>query len=398
MTTAIAAPVNTHSRTVEECRASMRDLVLQIAEYASETEDRLLTVSGATFLGHENSAGHYLAIQPDRYSAETFALTEHSTRQLCGYLDLQPSFISRCLSLGMGDLAATTIQRFFARALKERGEAWTLFFRLRHTGGDQTLVRSISTERYGVFDNALALDLLTDELPREWGQPVPLKQYGDADNLRGTLLFPETVSAVVDDSDYYLGLYYRNSEVGSGAFGISPFLFRSYCTNTAIYGKRDAGAPDIKTIHLGAIDRDGVRARLAGGLELARKSGPNLLKLMGYADAVTITEPEPIIAHVSELQGWGPAGAKAWLNGFLAEPQPSGRGIVNGLTRAAQEFSGDRRIEMETQAGELLAPHILADLEDVADHWHSQVAGADAFTKRRPKRFAKYFSAEVCGN
>lgn len=383
-----AAPVNTHSRSIEECRWEMQNLKEQLDSYASQTEDRLLPVRDTVFRPAEpGSAG--LLMEPEW--GTSFRMGEQAVHQLSGYLDLQPSFLKRCLDLGMTELAADVLQKFFNRYAATRPD-WKLLFRLRHVEGE-TFVRSLGAERYGIFDNVEALDLLTENLPREWGQPVPLVQYGDADNLRGTLLFPETVVTREEDSDYYMGLFYRNSEIGAGSFGVSSFLFRSYCTNTAIYGSRDAGAPDIKMIHLGEMNLRDIREQLVVGLELARRNGPNLLNLLGYAGDAKVSRPEPVIAHVTESHAWGPLVANRWLNAWHEEPEKSGRGLVNGLTRAAQEFSGERRISMETVATEILSPHILATPIEVQDHWSSQVAGAEAFARNRKKRFEKYFPA-----
>ena len=383
----MSAAVMEHGTSVQDLKENMSFLRETLTEYGKQTEDRMVSMTGVG-IGYD-SAG--LKVY---YHACPYRLSENALRQLCGYCELQPGFISRCLEVGMADLAAETLKRFLVRTLVTKGD-WNMLFRLRYPDAKDPgssvmpILRSVSTERYGVFDNVAALDLLMENLPKSWGEAVPLKTYGNADNLRGTLLFPDTLREVIDDSEYYLGLYYRNSEIGCGAFGVSPFLFRSYCTNTAIWGRRDAGAPDVKAIHLGDIQADRIREQLAGGLALAARNGPNLHRLMYYAGTYNLPTPQGVIGYVAHDRYWGPEVAGKWLEGFNTEPDPTARGIVNGLTRAAQEYQGEQRIAMETAAGEILAPSIVAGEIDVIRSWDSLRASGAAFA--RSKRFKKYF-------
>jgi hypothetical protein len=44
-------------------------------------------------------------------------------------------------------------------------------------------------------------------------------------------------------------------------------------------------------------------------------------------------------------------------------------GIVNGLTRSAQDYTGSTREQMETIASAILAPAIDADLQAISKRW-----------------------------
>jgi hypothetical protein len=44
-------------------------------------------------------------------------------------------------------------------------------------------------------------------------------------------------------------------------------------------------------------------------------------------------------------------------------------GIVNGLTRASQDYKGSMREQMETQASFILAPSIDSDLQAISKRW-----------------------------
>jgi hypothetical protein len=44
-------------------------------------------------------------------------------------------------------------------------------------------------------------------------------------------------------------------------------------------------------------------------------------------------------------------------------------GIVNGLTRSAQDYKGSMRESMETVASKILAPSIDSDLQAISKRW-----------------------------
>jgi hypothetical protein len=68
---------------------------------------------------------------------------------------------------------------------------------------------------------------------------------------------------------------------------------------------------------------------------------------------------------------------KAWHKGYLETLQETkgdvaentAFGIVNGLTRSAQSYSGSLREAMETTASMILAPAIDSDLQTMSKRW-----------------------------
>jgi hypothetical protein len=68
---------------------------------------------------------------------------------------------------------------------------------------------------------------------------------------------------------------------------------------------------------------------------------------------------------------------KAWQKGYLeSQLEPSGDvhtnsafGVVNGLTRASQNYSGSVREKMERYASLILAPSIDSDLQAISKRW-----------------------------
>ena len=69
---------------------------------------------------------------------------------------------------------------------------------------------------------------------------------------------------------------------------------------------------------------------------------------------------------------------KLWHKGYLEslaersghEHDKTAFGIVNGLTRSAQEYTGSMREQMETVASAILSPAIDSDLQAISKRWN----------------------------
>lgn len=67
--------------------------------------------------------------------------------------------------------------------------------------------------------------------------------------------------------------------------------------------------------------------------------------------------------------------------------EKTGFAIVQGLTRGAQKFSGERRIEMETTAGNILTPSLIASPQIVKKTWQDYVAAANLVSQEEVKQY-----------
>jgi hypothetical protein len=71
------------------------------------------------------------------------------------------------------------------------------------------------------------------------------------------------------------------------------------------------------------------------------------------------------------------AQGKMWHKGYLDSlheahgdvHENTAFGIINGLTRSAQDYNGSTREQMETTAGMILAPAIDSSLQEISKRW-----------------------------
>ena len=246
--------------------------------------------------------------------------------------------------------------------------------RIRKDENDNDIVRAIVSEKYGVIDNHEAMEFIADALPT-LEQALASHIFNDGDDIYGNVLLPDFMKSE-PDSDYGVGIAFRNSEIRNATFKVSPFLFRAICLNGMIWGRSNSEI-QINQKHFGKIDTVELRKEVRHAINVALNQGNDLLSLMNHAKNVKVTNPLSVIAQLARDNNMTKAQGKIWHKGYLDSLEEetgdhnenTAFGIVNGLTRSARNYNGPMREQMETVASYILAPAIDADLQAISKRW-----------------------------
>ena len=308
-------------------------------------------------------------------------LTKSGMNSLRLFTDIPSSMISFMEERGYND----ELVKFVNDELNRREQDWAnkgkdareFRVRTRHDDDGNPVARAIVSERYGVIDNLEAMEMIIDALPSKDAIKDALASHlhNDGDDMFGNLLLPDNIKSE-PDSDYGVGIAFRNSEVRNSTFKVSPFLFRAICLNGMIWGRQDSSIK-VNQRHMGNIDKQELREEVRRAIVVALSQGNDLLTLLGHSKHVEVKNPEQVIAQLSRDNKMTIAQGKLWHKGYLESLQEaSGHshdrtafGIVNGLTRSAQQYTGSTREQMETIASAILAPAIDADLQTISKRW-----------------------------
>jgi hypothetical protein len=249
--------------------------------------------------------------------------------------------------------------------------------RVRQDEDGTNLVRAVVSGRYGVIDNHEAMEMIANALP-SMKDALASHISNDGDDIFGNVLLPDYMKSE-PDSDYGVGIAFRNSEIKNSTFKVSPFLFRAICLNGMIWGKQESKDANsrINQKHLGNINRAELQEQVTLAVKVALTQGNDLLTLLGYSKHVKVEKPLQVIAQLSINEGLTIEQGRAWHKGYLeslneANGQLHDRsafGVINGLTRSAQEYKGAMRENMETIASKILSPAIDADLQSISKRW-----------------------------
>lgn len=270
----------------------------------------------------------------------------------------------------------------------EKGKERTFLLRKRFEG-DQEVVRMVGSERYGVADNDLMLDLLAESLPSK-GIDLALAShvYNNGDDINGNILIPDMMKSR-PDSDYGVGIAFRNSEVGKYTFQVTPFLFRAICKNGCIWGLRESEMR-VNKKHLGTIDMWDLRNQVKKAVEIALTEGNCLLNNMEMAQQVKVAKGDigKIIAYLAKQNKLTVEQGRAWFQDFHIEPFENAFGVINSLTRAAQRYNGDTRFELEAVAGEILSPKLQTSVNDMEKRWAQIIDRSSDLSKKAVEQIA----------
>jgi hypothetical protein len=129
--------------------------------------------------------------------------------------------------------------------------------------------------------------------------------------------------------------------------------------------------------HLGKIDLVELQNQVKVAIQVALTQGNDMLTLMGHAKQVKVENPLATIAMLARDNKMTTAQGKLWHKGYLDSlherhgdvHEKTAFGIINGLTRSAQDYNGSTREQMETTASFILAPAIDSSLQEISKRW-----------------------------
>jgi len=178
-------------------------------------------------------------------------------------------------------------------------------------------------------------------------------------------LVTDMTAEISPDDAIQLGVQVRNSEVGDGRIEVSPWVYRRWCKNGAtstknycrvhLGSKQDLGILSEETLQkqneaIWSEVRDWVRFAL---------DQANLRRIVamfkGTKEVPVEEEAKVAVGNVVKRFGMNQGEANAVLERFLRQNDDTAFGLINAVTREAQERpSYRRRMEFEEIGGEMM--------------------------------------------
>ena len=323
-------------------------------------------------------------------------LTDSGMNSLRVFADMPSSIISFLKEREYND----DLVKYMNAELDRRETLWnnkgkekrTFNVRIRHDDEGNDVVRAIVSERYGVIDNHEAMEMVSNALP-SLNDALASHLFNDGDDIFGNILLPDYMKSE-PDSDYGVGIAFKNSEIRNSTFKISPFLFRAICLNGMIWGRMNSEI-NVNQRHMGKIDLGDLQMQVTQAVKVALTQGNDMLTLLGYAKQVKVTNPVAVIAQLARDEKMTIEQGKLWHKGYLDSlherhgdvHEKSAFGIINGLTRSAQDYTGSTREEMETLASKILAPAIDSSLQEISKRWGLIDARANQLEEKTSRQY-----------
>ena len=277
---------------------------------------------------------------------EVLSLTPFALQQLCSKMGVPTRYVEKCIENGMPDLAAENLNAWID------GYEKNLFVR----SYDNT-ARGILSDRYTTLDAPDVLQVVGDTFDANY-------------KVKGVYLSPERLHLrlvqkdMIDikGEDLFTGVVIDSSDVGRSLLSVHFFIYKQVCTNGMCVSE------DLGTLfsqkHIG-ISQDEFRNGLSESLGRLPDMSTEIMTLVRQANSDTdpsgwdrrVFEPsnkEFTHSRIKALTRLSDEGVEKVIETMYNNYTDNRWGFINSLTEVAQDYTLERRIELEQVASRFL--------------------------------------------
>lgn len=315
---------------------TMDDIIRRQQKIQTECTDHYMTGSKIARVSDDANSFTYYDTDGNQRTAD-FRI--HSFSQLCTHFGVSGAYMNRCIDAHKPELAAYNLNEW----LKENQRDFLI-----REYGDQ--MRGMLTTRYTIVDTPDILDIVTDSLDVD--QYKICGHWQDSERLHIRMRDRDTLP--IDGEDLFGGIQIDTSDVGRCGIAIRFFVWKQVCTNGLCTSR--GGGILYKQKHIGVNPLE-IRMALEKNLADLDKYRQTFIEAIVAAKKEKMDELDiqKILQKLKKEQSVGDKKLAEIVNLMDYKYGKSKFGIINGITEIAQGYNLEKRIQLETFAGNLLA-------------------------------------------
>lgn len=323
---------------------NLEELLSYAQEIQSDCKDYTVTANSTT--AHFNPTGDIIYLPDIEKDSRKVGISRYALGQLCSKLGVPVKYIEKCFNEGQVDLAAENVNTW----LSDYGK--TLFMREYKNS-----IRGVLSSRYSVVDTPDILSVLADT--------IDPKQYA----TKGFFISPERFHARivqreqminVNGEDLFSGIQIDSSDVGRSILKVQFFIFKQVCTNGMCLTK--GGGVLFEQKHVGITTqqfRDGLSSTF-GNIPMLTSQAEELINRCATGDRyhTNLMSEDTLNNFVSSIRDATKLSEPAVLkviNTMNDKYSDNSWGLVNAITEVAQDYTLEKRLELEKVAGDILS-------------------------------------------
>lgn len=286
-----------------------------------------------------------LTFQTEKDGVLSLPISRYALGQLGTKIGVPSRYLEKCVRSGRIDLAQDNVNSWLEDFNKD------LFIREYHGG-----IRGILSSRYSVCDTPEILEAVDDA--------VDLDNYRvkgsflNAERLHVRLIGKEMLP--IDGEDLFSGLFIDSSDVGRSILTVRFGIYKQVCTNGLTIAKAGGVLFEQKHIGISASEfHDGLVASLSKVDELSEHA----VEWVKYAQSRSVhydvnhlskDDTEAFLNYIHNLTLLSKDSSQKVIT-LMQEKYDSSRwGFINSITEVAQDFTLEKRLDLERIAGNLL--------------------------------------------
>ena len=266
-----------------------------------------------------------------------YPMSDLATGHLCGKLQMPSRYFNRLKDSGYNELAAENINCWLEDSQKN------LF--LREYDGR---IRGVLSGSYSVYDAPEILQTIDEVFD---SRTFKLKgSFINEERLHLRLVENEMLD--IEGEDLFAGITLDSSDVGRSGLSVQFFIYKQVCTNGLVIAKSSAKL--FRQKHIG-ITHDDFAAGLKEGLETFYQLKESVVESIKETAKIPVKEDiEELMEEIRDKTNLSEESAYEVIEFMHTKYDNTQWGMINGITEVAQKYTLERRIELETIAGNML--------------------------------------------
>ena len=328
--------IDNRPKTLDKLLIKANDIALNSKDYmvrkANTNNIRLNETAGITFISEDQDIGN-------------FPISRYALGQLATKIGVPARYIEKCIDSGRIDLAQDNVNSWFEDYNKD------LFIR-EYNGG----IRGVLSSRYSVCDSHDILEVVNDAV--DLSKYKVKGSYLNEERLHVRLIGTEMLP--IDGEDLFAGLFIDSSDVGRSILTVKFGIYKQVCTNGLVIAR--AGGTLFEQKHIGITSEEfheGLVASLKNvdlltehaveWVQKAKHRENHWSALSEYEDDIN-----EFVAYIRQQTNLSDDSAHKVIDLMQTKYEDNRWGLINGITEVAQDFTLERRLELEKIAGSLL--------------------------------------------
>ena len=303
-----------------------------MVRHANSNNIRFNEIAGITFISEDQNI-------------RDFPISRYALGQLGTKIGVPVRYLEKCIQSGRIDLAQDNVNSWLEDYNKD------LFIRA-FSGG----IRGVLSNKYSVCDSHEILEAVDDA--------VDLSKY----KVKGSFLNEERLHVrligkemlPIDGEDLFAGLFLDSSDVGRNILTVKFGIYKQVCTNGLVIAR--AGGTLFEQKHIG-ITAEEFHDGLFKSLQNVDLLTDHAVEWVQRAKnrynhwSVETEHPEDIeefVAYIRQQTNLSDDSAHKVISLMQTKYEDTRWGLINGITEVAQDFTLERRLELERIAGSML--------------------------------------------
>lgn len=274
----------------------------------------------------------------DNLQIKGMDLSPLATGHLCGKLQVPSRYFNRLVDAHQNALAAENINVWLNDDKRK--------LMLREYDGH---IRGVLSGSYSKYDAPEILETFKEVYGSD---RFKLKgSYINEERLHLRLVENEILP--IDGEDLFAGITLDSSDVGRSGLVVRFFIYKQVCTNGLVVAKSSAKIFTQK--HIGITHED-FKDSLVESLLKFDEIKSDVVAMIEATHKIPMKDDlEEIAKQIKDATKLSDNDVEEVINLAVNKYEATTWGIINGITEVAQKFSLERRLELETLAGNMLA-------------------------------------------